>query len=337
MVIYNSVIISDAGMLRYLCILLFILSGSILHGQDQTLWTVAWSPDGDYIATGGSKGTLTIYDAWTFQKVKSLDLGGVIISRIKWHPEKPKLAVITQSTTFTAKIYHLKSGQWTDLQGLESAFRGIDWNTDGSLLAVSENEGEVSVFNESGSLITRFSADPKSVAGIDWHPEEDIMVTVGSQIGVYDSKGNALKVWQPRNEEVLLLCVQWHPSGEFFAVGDYGELEDAKNKLVQFWKADGEKIRELRGSSGEYRNIRWNTAGDKLATASDALRIWSSEGYLLMETETSEDYLWGVDWSAKGPYICTSSTLGNMDIWNRDLYLVKRITGQPLEDQRKKK
>jgi WD40 repeat protein len=42
------------------------------------------------------------------------------------------------------------------------------------------------------------------------------------------------------------------------------------------------------------------------ATASDALRIWDSDGNLIAEG-LSDDNLWGVDWSPDGKHIITSS------------------------------
>lgn len=117
------------------------------------------------------------------------------------------------------------------------------------------------------------------------------MVTVGSQIGIYDHLGGTLKTFRPRKEEVFLLCAAWHKSGDFFAVGDYGDLENANNKLVQFWNSDGVKINDLKGSIEEYRNIRWSPDGERLASASDALRIWSKAGMLLAESISTEDYL----------------------------------------------
>ena len=55
-------------------LLLLITSTSIFSQQGQynnTLWTVAWSPDGKYIATGGNIDALLIYDGKTFEILKT--------------------------------------------------------------------------------------------------------------------------------------------------------------------------------------------------------------------------------------------------------------------------
>ena len=68
-------------------------------------------------------------------------------------------------------------------------------------------------------------------------------------------------------------------------------------------------------SKGEYRNIRWNKKGTKLATASDALRIWENKGNLLAEG-ISEDYLWGLSWHKKGHRIVTASKKQEVVLWD---------------------
>ena len=122
-----------------------------------------------------------------------------------------------------------------------------------------------------------------------------------------------------------MLCAQWHPSGEFFAVGDYGDLEHAKEKFIQFWNPKGELLFTAPPSHAEYRNIRWDPSGEFLASANDALRIWSKDGELLHESDSSEDYLWGVDWSPDGEFIVTSSSTGKISIWDNEGQLIREL------------
>jgi WD40 repeat protein len=56
--------------------------------------------------------------------------------------------------------------------------------------------------------------------------------------------------------------------------------------------------------------------GTRLATASDALRIWDIKGNLLSEG-MSVDYLWGLSWHKKGHRIVTSSAKQEVVIWDK--------------------
>ncbi len=306
--------------------LLVAFHSSCQPKQDKkTVWTVAWSPNGKYIAAGGDQDALQLFDANTLELIKTYPVQNVQLSRLKWHPFKNTLAIITQSTTIKARILDLDKETWTDLQGLKSGFRALDWNHSGDLLAVSELEDAVSVYTVDGVLVSRFLADPKGVADLDWHPSKNIMVTVGTQIGIYTQQGDTIKTFEPRTEETFLLCVEWHESGDFFVVGDYGDLKNAANKLLQFWNMEGVKRNEIKGSIGEYRNIRWSPDGEKLASASDALRIWSKEGKLLAESKSTKDYLWGADWSPDGKFVVTSSSEGKIVIWDENAHISQKL------------
>lgn len=312
--------------MKYACAVIFTITTIWCCAQkDKTLWTAAWSPNDEYIAVGGSHGGLKLFDGNTYELLKTFPVGENILSRVKWHPTQNKLAVITQSTTFKAKILDLENEEWIELKGLESSLRGLDWNHDGSLLAISEFEGEISIFDSNGNRESRFLADPKAVTGIDWHPSRNILVSVGSIIGIFDQLGDSFSGFKPREVDVFLLCVEWHPSGEYFAVGDYGDAENAEKKLIQFWNIQGEKLAETTGSSIEYRNIRWSPDGKWLASASDALQIWDREGKLIKESESSTDYLWGVDWNADGSKLITTSSNGVISIWDQDVNLLQVV------------
>lgn len=305
---------------------LIVLSVSLVgysQNANNILWTTAWSPNGEYIAIGGNQGNLKIFSGKTFELLKTYPVEDVIISRLKWHPFQNKLAVITQGQTFKAKILDFDKDNWIGLKGLENSFRGLDWNYNGEFLAVSELNKAVSIYDIKGMLISRFNADEKGVAGLDWHPKKNILATVGTKVGIFSHLGDTLNIFKTRTKEPFLLCIEWHRSGNFFAVGDYGDLEKAENKLVQFWNVEGEKLNEIKGSIAEYRNLRWNKKGTKLATASDALRIWSKKGKLLFASESTKDYLWGIDWNPTGEYIVTSSKNGIVTLWDNKANRIK--------------
>lgn len=112
----------------------------------------------------------------------------------------------------------------------------------------------------------------------------------------------------------MLLSVAWHNSGDFFVTGDYGDDKD--KSLLQYWNEQGELIKSIDISKGEYRNLAWNPKGNKLASASDALRIWDTKGNII-SIGNSKDYLWGVSWNKKGNRIITSSLEQRIILWNK--------------------
>lgn len=309
------------GMKLFICLFIFFtLFGYPSFAQETTnkqiLWTADWSPDGHYIAVGGNTDTLKIYKSKNLKLHKNFPIKGTITC-VKWHPTKNLIAIGTQSSDDKVRILNFERDSVIELEGISpDGARGIDWNFSGEYLAVADNDGQISIFDIHGNLIRKIHHDnTKSITGIDWHPKKNIFITVGDKIRIFDINGHLLSTILHRKEGTLLLSVAWHPSGSFFVTGDYGEKENGYQSLLQFWSEEGQLLISSDVSTGEYRNIQWNNKGTKLATASDALRIWDVKGNLIAEG-ASDDYLWGLSWNKKGDRIITSSKLQKVIIWD---------------------
>ena len=302
--------------LNFLVIVLSIQTFAQKTTTKEILWTTDWSPNGKFIAIGGNIDTLKIYSESNLKPYKSFQIKNTI-TRIKWHPSKNIIAVTTQNSKDKSSIINLEIEEKIELDGISpDGARGIDWNSTGEYLAVADNEGQILIYNIKGELIRKFlnqTNSTKSITAIDWHPKKNILTTVTDKIRFYDIEGNLLKSIKHRPEEVMLLSIAWHKSGSFFVTGDYGDEKD--KSLLQYWNKRGELLKSIDISKGEYRNLVWNPKGNKLATASDALRIWDDKGNLISEGN-SKDYLWGVSWNKKGNRIITSSMEQNIILWN---------------------
>lgn len=310
-------------------IVLLIVFNNQLFAQDasskQILWTTDWSPNGKFFAIGGNTDSLKIYDAKKLNLYKSFPVKGTI-TRVKWNPKKNCIAVATQISDDKTMLLNLDTNEKLELKGISpDGARGIDWNYTGDFLAVADNDGQIFIFNSNGDLIRKFANETNSTKGItalDWHPSKNILVTVSDKIRFFSIEGDALKTIKHRQEDVLLLSVAWHKSGTFFVTGDYGDEKD--KSLLQYWDEQGNLLKSNDISKGEYRNLSWNPKGTRLASASDALRIWDEDGNLISEGK-SKDYLWGVSWNENGKRIITSSTEQRIILWNNKAKIVLNI------------
>ena len=301
--------------LNFLIIVLFNQTFGQNTLRKEILWTTDWSPNGKYIAIGGNIDTLKIYNKGSIKTYKSFPVKNTI-TRIKWHPSINIIAVTTQMSSEKSFIFNLETNEKIELSGISTVgARGIDWNYTGEYLAVADNDGQILIYDIKGKLLRKFvNENTKSITAIDWHPKKNIITTVTDRIRFFDIEGNLLKSIRHRQEEVMLLSIAWHKTGNFFVTGDYGDEKD--KSLLQYWNEQGELLKTIDISKGEYRNLAWNPKGDRLASASDALRIWNTNGNLISEGD-SEDYLWGVSWNEKGNRIITSSMKQRILVWNK--------------------
>jgi WD40 repeat protein len=230
-----------------------------------------------------------------------------------WHPHSALIAVATQVSDDKSRIINFKNSSMPLLGISPEGARGIAWNFKGDYLAVGDNDGQVLIYDEKGKLIRKFqNENTKSITAVAWHPKQNVLVTVSDKIRMFDIEGNLLKSIKHRKEDVLILSIAWHKSGKFFVTGDYGD--GINHSLLQYWDEQGNLIRSIDKSKGEYRNLAWNKDGTRLASASDALRIWDTKGNLIAEGK-SKSYLWGISWNRTGTKIITTSLDEEIIVW----------------------
>jgi len=289
------------------------------------LWAISWSPSGEYISAGGNQDTLRIFSAKDFKIKNNYPLHSTI-TKLKWHPTEEKLAIATQTSDEKSRIIDFRRKNTVVLENISlDGARGIGWNFDGTLLAVGDNDGMLVIFDENGKFIKAIESNQKAITDLSWHPTKNVIVTVGSQIGIYDYGKDIILNIKPRKHEILMLCVSWHPSGSFFVTGDYGDLEKNYPAMLQFWNATGKNIRNIGKSKLEYRNLKWSKNGEILATASDYVRLWNKSGNLIKEKK-SDGILWGIDWNPNGTNIITSDNMGRVTVWDKDLNIINELS-----------
>ena len=237
------------------------------------------------------------------------------------------LAISVQDGKSKSAILNLDNDEYIELDTITNdGARAIGWNHTGDLLAVGDYEGYLTIFNENGKVLKRVSTNQKSIIGLDWHPKENVIAAVGEQITLYDYKLDSLQHINDRSEEieVLMLCVAWHPNGQFFVTGDYGDFQQNYPPLLQYWTYSGQRIKSIERSKAEYRNIRWSSDGKALATTSEKIRLWDIDGDLVAEQDTP-NLLWGLDWKEDGTQIVATDVEGKIIFWDRNLNKLKEL------------
>jgi WD40 repeat protein len=319
----------------YLFIFLLLLITNRFFAQnsksyDSGLWTVDISHDDKYIALGGDDSLLRIFttDLTLYKSIKTGKRG--MVRAVSWHPQKNLLAIASGNGIW---IVDPETNKETIVEGDHKGSRTIAWNYNGEMIAAAAGSGKIWIWDKEGRLLRTIQktdqngvADKKDFLGIDWHPVKNIFTTVGDEIRIFDTSGKQLNVFTHRQQQAGLLTVKWHPSGDFFVTGDYGHPDEGIPTLLQFWNANGKLIKQWNGSKKEFRNIRWNKEGTYLATASDALRIWTKDGELLYTGIHDGEVLWGTDWTSDSKKIITVNfDKGNIQLWNDKAKLLKTV------------
>ncbi len=108
----------------------------VLRGHEDAVRDVAWSPDGQRIATALSDHTARVWDAETGIELIVLRGHDQLIRGVAWSPDGQHLA--TASSDRTARIWDAQTGiERMVLHGHEDGVRGVAWSPDGQRLATA--------------------------------------------------------------------------------------------------------------------------------------------------------------------------------------------------------
>ena len=199
-------------------------------------------------------------------------------------------------------------------RGDEVDINDVRFSTDGSMLAVTGDDGTASVWDpETGEeLVTvagegpawypSFSADDRFVATY-WLTEDIVRVS--------DTTSGAVVA------ELLGVeagDVDLSPDGYQLAVAN-------QDGVAIIDVASGETVRTLEGPEAVVPHVAWSPSGDRLATGAyeGDVRVWDAATGLQTAVGTADDApITGLDWSADGTRLASGANDGTARVWDVD-------------------
>lgn len=298
------------------------LQGVRSQNEEFWLWTIDFSPtDNNKFTTGGTNGYIAIGSKQGYKEYIPVD-GQV--TELQWNSTSNAIGVAIQGGQ-KSFIKNYQDGASYLLDSIDNfGARALSWNPDGTKLALGDYSGNLTIHDAHGQLITLIKVNDKEITGLDWSPDGSKVVTVGDDIVLVDLKNETTKLIQDRQEQVLMLCVAYHPSGEYFGTGDYGDGENNILPLLQYWTQDGQFIRKIQEARGEYRSMEWSHDGKLLATASDRVRIFDTNGIMVNQGKEESTFLWGISWSRNDKVLAATDSKETIIMYDRRMNIISK-------------
>lgn len=295
-------------------------------------WSVAFSPDGTKLATGGSDndweefpkrgkggGRIRVFDAEDGDELLTIaDAHDVQVDRICWSPDGSRLASV--SVDHHLKIWDVSNGSLlykTFAHG--GSINTVLWSPDPALLASASYNGEVKIWTvgeQLESCVLLGHTGP--VNGLSWSSDAVHLAS--------SSADETVRIWdvhesQNANKLAVQGAAAWSADGRDLAVADSSRPVDQTVRLEVYRASPGALTptvsRVMKGEAHYCSTLAWSSQSDKIACAiasqsnrCDQLVIISRES---LSTESTH--------AVKGDIRCLAwqpnSTRLAMGLWGR--------------------
>ncbi len=300
------------------------LTSQMVVAQAEGIIATAWSPDGSMIATSGTGGLLSIWDANTGSLITNITRLSGNVRSVSWSPDSTK--IVSGGDDNIVHIWNAVTGQsLANLVGHTAGILFVDWSPDGSKIAsvtADENLNLRTWDATSYQFIKTLRVG--DVQAVKWSPNSSKLAIVNTNIGVIvlDATLNIstldlVNYSVGPNSSIAgnAGSVAWRNDNNTIAIGYF----DGK---IYLWNVTtNQQVSVLQGHTGWVGSLSWSPDGTRLASASNdgTVRIWNvANGTVLATFQKGNGLTLSTAWSPDGTKLAYGGNDGTLQIVSVD-------------------
>ena len=280
--------------------------------------SIAFSPDGAWIATGSRDSKTWILDASTGEKLFVLDHGNSVVESVAFSPDGKRLATACNDDN-TARIWDLSTKKVVARMEHDGWVRAVAFSHDGKRVATASNDETAIVWdvaNEEPACLNYRDY----VSAIAFSPDGTKLASASndSTAMVWNLSARDLQ-FNPLVHDCGVTSIAFSPDGKRLATGcrsgKAGIWDASEGKNLYGW---------LEHNNSSINCVAFSPDGTKLATASDddSATVWdASTGKEIVKLRHDADVAF-VAFSPDGTKLATASRDGSASNYNKCISVI---------------
>ncbi|GCA95717.1 serine/threonine-protein kinase [Microcystis aeruginosa] len=300
-----QLLISDLSSLRFL--------DKTLTGHSDWVWSVVYSPDGHYLASGSWDNPIKIWEVATGKELRTLTGHSIGVMSVVYSPDGRYLA--SGSSDKTIKILKVAAGKkLRTLTGHSRGVYSVVYSPDSRYLASGSWDDTIKIWEvATGKELRTLNGHSYRVHSVVYSPDGRYLAS--------GSLDKTIKIWEVATETELrtltghtdlVSSVVYSPDGRYLASG-------SADKNIKIWEvATGKELRTLTGHSGTVDSLAYSPDGRYLASGSsdETIKIWEVATGKELRTLTGHSrWVHSVAYSPDGRYLASGSGDKTIKIW----------------------
>lgn len=303
----------------------WVMEFNQIEGHIDSVQAVAWSPDGELIATASEDRTAKIWQR-NGELVTTLQGHKGTIWAVDWSFDGNLIA--TASDDNTVKIWNRKGQLITTLTGHTAPVYTVVFSRN-NIIATGGQDQTVKLWNSEGKLLKTLQGQNSEVWWLTWTADGKKLATAGNDklVRVWDlSNPKALKpMFTLAGHTKEVNAVSFSPDGKILASA-------SADKSVKLWNVSWKTpilLHTLSGHTEQVYAISFAPNGKTIATGSfdNTAKIWKIDGTLVKTLKGHKSEVYGVAWSPDSKMLITSSFDSSVKIWHLEKSVPKVISG----------
>jgi COMPASS component SWD3 len=252
-----------------------------ISSDDKEITCLAFSPDGEMLATGSEDRTVQIWDMITHQRVFTLGTHQFGVNSVAFSPDGTLLA--SSSANGAVFLWDVTTGEMVDtMQTMKWSVMSLVFSPDGKILAVGGQMGgstyhEVDLWDvATRERLLTLSGHQAIVRSVTFSPDGNTLASAG---GSRNENDNSIRLWDvSTGHEILTLwghsawvnSVAFSPDGKTLA-------STGGDMIVILWDTTlGRELRTMNGHTDRISEVAFLPDGRTLVTASldNAVKLW---------------------------------------------------------------